>query len=280
MAAIAVAGVGMMVMCSSSVAAMMMMGGEEKEDPVVPKTTVKKKTPEQIKADEAKAALALVKADPNVTAEEVAAAQLVADNTQAAADAADADADADADAAAAAAAAALPGQVPGYLSAAKSYWKNIQNTPTPEDCRLEAAKEGIPTFIHRNSTHGGAPNSCQLNVWSDKFAGNAEDTVHTQGCTYGGTPENGCTPWPSVMGYQVPGRVGVGDVMNVMNPNECIELGKEKGADVWGYRTKNHGSAPNSCFFFTGTSAYAGDTNDKAHIVGCINGKDIKNGCA
>jgi hypothetical protein len=38
MAAIAVAGVGMMVMCSSSVAAMMMMGGEEKEDPVVPKT--------------------------------------------------------------------------------------------------------------------------------------------------------------------------------------------------------------------------------------------------
>jgi hypothetical protein len=187
---------------------------------------------------------------------------------------------ADADAAAAAAAAALPGQVPGYLDAAKTYWKNIQNTPTPEDCRLEAAKEGITTFIHRNSTHGGMPNSCQLNVWSDKFAGNEEDTVHTQGCTYGGTPQNGCTPWPSVMGHQVPGRVGVGDVMDVMNPNECIELGKEKGADVWGYRTKNHGSAPNSCFFFTGTSAYAGDTNDKAHIVGCINGKDIRNGCA
>ena len=35
MAAIAVAGVGMMVMCSSSVAAAMMMGGEEKEDPIV-----------------------------------------------------------------------------------------------------------------------------------------------------------------------------------------------------------------------------------------------------
>ena len=40
MAAIAVAGVGMMVMCSSSVAAAMMMGGEEKEDPIVPKTPV------------------------------------------------------------------------------------------------------------------------------------------------------------------------------------------------------------------------------------------------
>jgi hypothetical protein len=236
MAAIAVAGVGMMVMCSSSVAAAMMMGGEEKEDPIVPKTPA-----------------------------EIAAEKAVADA-----------------AAAAAAAAALPGQVPGYLNAGKSYWKNIQNTPTPEDCRLEAAKEGITTFIHRNSTHGGMPNSCQLNVWSDKFAGNAEDTVHTQGCTYGGTPQNGCTPWPSVMGHQVPGRVGVGDVMDVMNPNECIELGKEKGADVWGYRTKNHGTpaSRNSCFFFTGTSAYAGDTNDKAHIVGCINGKDIRNGCA
>ena len=89
MAAVAaIAGVGMMVCCSSSVAAFMMMGDEEKKDPVVPKTPAKK-TPEQIKADEAKAALALVKADPNVTAEEVAAAQLVADNAQAAADDAD-----------------------------------------------------------------------------------------------------------------------------------------------------------------------------------------------
>ena len=40
MAAIAVAGVGLMMVCSSSVAAAMMMGGEEKEDPVVPKTPV------------------------------------------------------------------------------------------------------------------------------------------------------------------------------------------------------------------------------------------------
>ena len=43
MAAIAVAGVGMMMCISSSVAAVM-MGGEEKEDPVVPKTPVKTPT--------------------------------------------------------------------------------------------------------------------------------------------------------------------------------------------------------------------------------------------
>ena len=82
------AGVGMMIMCSSSVAAAMMMGGdEEKEDPIVPK-----KTPEQIEADKAKAALDAVKADPDATPAEVAAAQVEADNAQAAADA-DADAD-------------------------------------------------------------------------------------------------------------------------------------------------------------------------------------------
>ena len=57
------AGVGLLVVCCSSSSAMMMMGGgEEKEDPVVPKTPAKK-SPEQIKADEAKAALAALKAD-------------------------------------------------------------------------------------------------------------------------------------------------------------------------------------------------------------------------
>ena len=51
------AGVGLlMVCCSSSSAAAMMMGREEKEDPVVPKTPAKK-SPEQIKADEAKVVL-------------------------------------------------------------------------------------------------------------------------------------------------------------------------------------------------------------------------------
>jgi len=83
------AGVGLLVVCSSSSAAAMMMGGEEKEDPVVPKTPVKKKTPEQIKADEAKAALAALKADPDATPAEVATAQTEADNAQAAADASD-----------------------------------------------------------------------------------------------------------------------------------------------------------------------------------------------
>ena len=71
------AGVGLMMVCCSSLSSFMMMGGGE-EDPIVPK-----KTPEQIKADEAKAALDTLKADPDATPAEVAAAQLEADNTQA-----------------------------------------------------------------------------------------------------------------------------------------------------------------------------------------------------
>jgi len=82
------AGVGLLSMCciSSSIAASM-MGGEEKEDPVVPKTPTKK-SPEQIKADEAKAALDALKADPDATADDILDAQNEADNAQAEADAA------------------------------------------------------------------------------------------------------------------------------------------------------------------------------------------------
>ena len=58
------AGVGLLCCVSSSVAAAVYNKGDE-EDPVVPKTPAKKSS-EQIKADEAKAALALVKADPNL----------------------------------------------------------------------------------------------------------------------------------------------------------------------------------------------------------------------
>ena len=81
------AGVGLMMVCCSSLSAFMMMGDEEKKDPVVPKTPAKK-TPEQIKADEAKAALAALKADPDARADDISDAQMEADNAQAAADAA------------------------------------------------------------------------------------------------------------------------------------------------------------------------------------------------
>ena len=95
MAAIAVAGVGLLCCVSSSVAAVVYNMGDE-EDPVVPKTPAKK-TPEEIKADKAKVVLDALKADPDATPAEVAAAQLEADNAAAAATAADAASDAASD---------------------------------------------------------------------------------------------------------------------------------------------------------------------------------------
>ena len=93
MAAIAVAGVGMMVMCGCSSVASLMMGGEEKEDPVVPKTpsevAAAKAAKAKADADTAKAKADALAADPDATPAEVAAAQLEADNTQATADADD-----------------------------------------------------------------------------------------------------------------------------------------------------------------------------------------------
>jgi len=77
-----------------------MMGREEKEDPVVPKTPAKK-SPEQIKADEAKAALdellagGLIDGVNPPTADDILDARNEAENAQAAADAA-ADTDTDA----------------------------------------------------------------------------------------------------------------------------------------------------------------------------------------
>ena len=77
------AGVGLMMVCCSSSSVMMMMGGGDE----TPAAAAPVKTAEQKKADEAKAALALVKADPDATPAEVAAAQLEVDNAQATADA-------------------------------------------------------------------------------------------------------------------------------------------------------------------------------------------------
>ena len=78
-----IGGIVILLLCcvSSSVAVSISMNREdEDEDPIVPKT------PEQIKADEAKAALDALKADPNASEADIAAAQVVAD--AAAADAA------------------------------------------------------------------------------------------------------------------------------------------------------------------------------------------------
>jgi hypothetical protein len=68
-----------------------------------------------------------------------------------------------------------------------------------------------------------------------------------------------------------------------MSAQECKDFVKEKGQEVWGYRTPAHGSNDyqNTCFAYTkgeiGLKATL--TGDGNHFTGCVNGKTLKSGC-
>ena len=161
--------------------------------------------------------------------------------------------------------------------------KNVENVPTPEGCVAKAKEVGSPYWIHRNSTHPGMPNSCDIKAWTAVYAGDDSDTVHVSGCTYGGNPQTGCTPWPSVQGYPGAGAVNVtpNAEFQTLNPNDCVTKAKEIGALSWGYRTANHPAQPNTCFFYSNFDAgFTGNAEDPAHISGCANGKSLSNKCA
>jgi hypothetical protein len=176
-----------------------------------------------------------------------------------------------------------PGRVKGW-SRVTTGLKNVANIPTPEGCLAEAKKVGSPYWIHRNSTAGAMANSCDIKAWTDVYAGDDSDTAHVSGCTYGGNPQTGCTPWPSVQGHPIAGAVYFTSSaeFQTLNPNDCVTKAKEIGALSWGYRTANHPEAPykNTCFFYSNFDAgFTGNAEDTAHISGCTNGKSILNKC-
>ena len=176
-----------------------------------------------------------------------------------------------------------PGKVKGW-SRNTTPIKNVENITTPEGCITEAEKVGSPYWIHRNSTHPGMPNSCDIKAWTAPYAGDDDDTVHVSGCTYGGNPQTGCHPHPSIQGYPKGGTNFTPSAeFQTYDPNECVTKGKEIGAKMWGYRTANHPSAPNTntCFFYTNANSFEGDAADTAHISGCVDPtKSLSNACA
>jgi hypothetical protein len=93
------------------------------------------------------------------------------------------------------------------------------------------------------------------------------------------------SPYGAVPGYKIPGRkaVGIKNRKNVSNPAECKKLARKEGANVWGHRGLEHPNAgwKNSCFFYSTSSRnkYAGDKNDKIHMIGCTYGGNPKTGC-
>ena len=91
-------------------------------------------------------------------------------------------------------------------------------------------------------------------------------------------------PYGAVPGHMIRPAQHVGDVFGVADPNKCKALARAKGANVWGHRNALHGSAKykNSCWFYKSPpgAKYAGNKDDKVHMVGCSVGGNPRTGCA
>ena len=93
------------------------------------------------------------------------------------------------------------------------------------------------------------------------------------------------SPYGAVPGHAYPNRKGVGNKMNVSDPNVCKRLARNYGADVWGHRGIKHPNKKyrNSCFFYqtkSGQAKYKGNAGDKIHMIGCTYGGNLKTKCS
>lgn len=99
----------------------------------------------------------------------------------------------------------------------------------------------------------------------------------------GNENEIAAAKYNAVPGYQIPGRKGMGNRLNVSGPDECVTLAKRLKANVWGYRNNSHPSKNyrKSCFFYGVPSGntFSGLKNDTVHMIGCTYGGNPRTGC-
>jgi hypothetical protein len=97
----------------------------------------------------------------------------------------------------------------------------------------------------------------------------------------GGDPFKNAARYGAVPGYYTKGHVWAGDHFNVSDPNVCKALAKKKGLAVWGHRNALHGNKryKNSCYFYKSGPKYAGNRNDRVHMIGCTFGGNPRTGC-
>lgn len=99
----------------------------------------------------------------------------------------------------------------------------------------------------------------------------------------GNENEIAAAKYNAVPGYQMPGRKGMGNRLNVSGPNECVTLAKRLKANVWGYRNNSHPSKNyrKSCFFYGVPSGntFSGLKNDSIHMIGCTYDGNPRTGC-
>ena len=97
----------------------------------------------------------------------------------------------------------------------------------------------------------------------------------------GGDPFQNAARYGAVPGYYRRGYKWAGDQFNVSDPNKCKAIARKKGLAVWGHRNALHPNKryKNSCYFYRSGPKYAGDRNDKIHMIGCTFGGNPRTGC-
>jgi len=87
--------------------------------------------------------------------------------------------------------------------------------------------------------------------------------------------------YDAVPGYYTKGHVWAGDHFNVSDPNVCKSIARNKKLAVWGHRNNLHPDKryKNSCYFYKSGPKYAGNGNDRIHMIGCTFGGNPKTGC-
>src|SRR5210317_200319 len=86
----------------------------------------------------------------------------------------------------------------------------------------------------------------------------------------------------AVPGFYTSGYKWAGDQFNVSDPNVCRSIAQKKRLAVWGHRNSLHGNKKykNSCYFYHSGPKYAGNGNDRVHMIGCAFGGNPKTGCS
>ena len=83
-------------------------------------------------------------------------------------------------------------------------------------------------------------------------------------------------------GYYTSGYKWAGDQFNVSDPNVCRGIAQKKRLAVWGHRNNLHPTKKykDSCYFYHSGPKYAGNGNDRIHMIGCAFGGNPKTGCS
>ena len=86
----------------------------------------------------------------------------------------------------------------------------------------------------------------------------------------------------AVPGYFRSGFKFAGDHFNIPDPNVCKGIAQRTRVPVWGHRNNLHPDKKykNSCYFYHSGPKYAGDGNDRIHMIGCAFGGNPKTGCS